>query len=1228
MDKWPHLKEIRIQDIEAGVGLLIGTNVPKALEPWKVVNSTGNGPYATRTVLGWVVNGPLQKENHKQKDEKWPQVSVNRVSVACLDDLIHRQIKLDFPEAQQAEKIEMSVEDRRFMDSVSKSAQLVDGHFSIGLPLTAVDAKFPNNRMMAVQRAEHLRRKLKRNEQFCQDYVKFMSDMLEKGYAEKIPEDEVHKKEDAARTWYIPHHGVYHPTKHKIRVVFDCAAKFQGISLNSQLLQGPDLTNSLIGVLMRFRQEPVAFMSDIEGMFHQVRVPAKDVNLLRFLWWPQGDHRQELEEHRMVVHLFGATSSPSCANYALRQCAEHFQDQFSAEASKTVMRHFYVDDCLRSVASEDEAVALIQEVRALCALGGFRVTKWTSNSRKVLASVPEEERASGVQNLDLDKDSLPLERALGVQWCIESDALKFKVTIQRKVLTRRGLLSMVSSIYDPLGILSPIILPVKGILQELCERKHGWDDDMPETLVRKWEQWITHLHKLSELEVRRCVKTHDFGAATEARLHHFSDASERGYGTCTYLVLKNEEHEEQCSFIMGKARVSPLKPVTIPRLELTAATVAAKMDNMIRAELDIVLEESVFWTDSTTVLRYIQNESSRFRTFVANRIITIRERSKVSQWRYVESCNNPADHASRGCTVEAFLKANSWLSGPEFLLRTEDTWPAFPESFNQSLVKDPEVKEAVVFTVITENAEDVVLKFIDHYSDWHRLKRAVAWMIKLKNSLKLLSQKRKQFASDLKAGNDGLGKNETVERRMAELKASLSVSPPSLDDIVEAESEIVRISQQRAFSREIAALEKEKMVSKSSPLYRLSPVLQDNIMRVGGRLYRASMPEESKCPAILSKDMHITSLILRAVHKEVGHSGRNYVLSRLREKYWLPRPHAVIRNMLSQCVICRRQHGTASSQIMADLPKDRVLPDEPPFTNVGVDYFGPFEIKRGRTTLKRYGVLFTCLAVRAVHLEVASSLDTDSCIHALRRFVARRGQVKVIRSDNGTNFIGAERELRQAVQELNKEQIEAEMAKRNIKWIFNPPTASHHGGVWERQIRSVRKILNSVVKQQTLNEEGLQTLMCEVEAVINSRPLTKVSDDPNDLETITPNHLLLMKTKPIIPPGIFNAKDIYSRRRWRQVQYMAELFWKRWTKEYLPELQQRQKWLHPRRNVAVGDIVLLIDDSAPRSSWIMGRVVETISDSKGRVRQVRLKTSTNLLLRPVTKLCLLLEADM
>lgn len=193
--------------------------------------------------------------------------------------------------------------------------------------------------------------------------------------------------------------------------------------------------------------------------------------------------------------------------------------------------------------------------------------------------------------------------------------------------------------------------------------------------------------------------------------------------------------------------------------------------------------------------------------------------------------------------------------------------------------------------------------------------------------------------------------------------------------------------------------------------------------------------------------------------------------------------------------------------------------------------------------------------------------------------------------------------------------------------MFNPLTGSHHGGVWERLIKSVKKILNATLKLQTLDEEGLHTLLCEAEAIINSRPLTKASSDPKDLEVLTPNHLLLLKTKPSFPIGLFDRQELYARRRWKQIQYMCNIFWKRWAREYLPLLQERQKWTRPSRNFAVGDIVLIVDDSAPRNTWLTGKVIQTIPDKTGMVRQVKIKTKTSTLDRPITKICLLQEVD-
>lgn len=312
---------------------------------------------------------------------------------------------------------------------------------------------------------------------------------------------------------------------------------------------------------------------------------------------------------------------------------------------------------------------------------------------------------------------------------------------------------------------------------------------------------------------------------------------------------------------------------------------------------------------------------------------------------------------------------------------------------------------------------------------------------------------------------------------------------------------------------------------------------------------------------------------------------------------------------------------------MAELPKDRMQADHPPFTNTGVDLFGPFMVKRGRSECKRYGVIFTCLTVRAVHLEVCNDLSTDSFLLALRRFLARRGTPERIRSDNGTNFVGTKNELTEQIKLWNQQQINDFSLQKNIKWIFNSPYSSHHGAAWERLIRSIRRILTSLLNQQTLTDESLITFMCEVEWILNSRPLSKVSNDPSDLEVLTPNHLLLMKANNALPPGVFTPADVYSKRRWRQINFLADLFWKRWKTDYLTLLQTRQKWFKKERNFAIGDVVLVLDQNLPRNKWSLGRIIDVHPDDKGLVRKVRLRTKSSEMLRPITKLCLLTSEE-
>ncbi len=544
--RWPYLSKVNIPNINANVDLLIGTNAPKILEPWEVINSCGNGPYAIKTVLGWVVNGPLNG-NSGAPEAELPLAMVNRISVCKLEEMLVEQYNHEFNEKSTREK-EMSREDLKFLEIMEHSAVLQEGRYCLKLPYKNKEVCLPNNFAVAKQRIQGLRRKFLNSKHLHQEYAGYMNTLISKNYAELVPQQQLHGEK--GKVWYIPHHGVHHPRKGSLRVVFDCGATFQGTSLNRELLPGPNLTSSLLGVLLRFRNEVVAFMGDIQAMFHQVKVAEEDRDFLHFLWWPDGDITQDLREYRMTVHLFGAVSSPSCASHALRKTAEDNQSEFLEEVVQSVKQNFYVDDCLKSSATEEEAIQMIRDLTALCQKGSFILEKWISNSRVVLQAISEEKRAKDLKELDLDRDSLPLERALGLQWCVETNSFRFKMEMKQQSLTRRGMLSVTSSVYDPLGFLAPVTLPAKMMQQELCRRGCGWDDDLPKDILPRWKRWLEDLDQLSAFNVARCIKPVGFGKVKHAQLHHFADASEGGYGTVTYIRMLNQENNIQVTFLL------------------------------------------------------------------------------------------------------------------------------------------------------------------------------------------------------------------------------------------------------------------------------------------------------------------------------------------------------------------------------------------------------------------------------------------------------------------------------------------------------------------------------------------------------------------------------------------------------------------------------------------------------------------------------------------------------
>ena len=540
--------------------------------------------------------------------------------------------------------------------------------------------------------------------------------------------------------------------------------------------------------------------------------------------------------------------------------------------------------------------------------------------------------------------------------------------------------------------------------------------------------------KLQEIQINRCFKPENFGEVRDAQLHWLSNGSCAGYGAVVYLRLVDDRKKIHCAFVIGKARLAPIREITIPRLKLSAALISSKLSKMVCEELEYKQNATVYWTDSTSVLKCLNNETKRFHTFESNRLTTIREHTSPSHWRYVPSKDNPADDALKGLKIESLIQNGRWMNGPEFLWKEENHWPQMI-TVPQMKDNDPEVrKETWAYTTAT--TDDVLGSLIEHYSTWWKLLRAIARLIRFKN-----------FLRNKSTSNEHLSVSEIQEAERVIVQHVQKTSFPKSYQIIE--------------SRENGKLIRPVNLKKESTIWRLNPKMKNGVMVVGSRLANASVEENAKHSRILPKKHHVTNLIVEEHHNRLGHMGHSSVLSSLRREFWIVKGNAAVRRIVRKCVECQKQKAQPGEQLMADLPSDRVTPNKPPFSSVGIDYFGRFEVKQGRSRVKRYGCVFTCLAMRAVHIEVTHTLNTDSMINALRRFISVRGYPERIRKDCGTNFTSAEKELKAFItNELNQEKIHKFCSQRRIEWIFNPPGASPMGGAWERIIRSVHKILN------------------------------------------------------------------------------------------------------------------------------------------------------------------------
>ena len=716
---FPHLKDLNFRGSQVRVQILIGQDNAEALVPLEVRRGAEGEPFAVLTKFGWVLNGPSMMSNHSMKvhakcnfiltDALNAQNQSDDFSMLRVESQLESWLNIENEGIVQRKA--PSVHDKRVLQYWDENIEFVDGHFQVPIPWKA-NIEVPNNRQMALRRLMSTQKNLVKRDLLVL-YDAEINKLIDKGYAEYVPPGP-----PTGPVWYVPHHPVLNPKKPgKVRIVYDCAAKFQGESLNDKCYSGPDLNNRLLHVLLRFRQYPVAYCADVEAMHYQILIPPNERDALRFLWFDSAGLVQEL---RMTRHLFGGIWCASSATYALRKSIQNVA-QISDTASDIISRSFYVDDCLRSDLNVDAACSGASDALQVLSNSGFHLTKFSSNSLQVLSTIPENDRVSSDKDISPDTEG----RVLGVKWNMFHDEFRFEFDVSVEgVMTRRRMLSLTASMFDPLGLISPILLKGKILLQEATALKLPWDDEIPSEIQRDWNLWISNLLSLSDLRIPRCLLiTHD----VICELHHFSDASEVAFGFCTYLRSVSLSGQINVKLVHSKARVAPLKRQSIPRLELEGAVLAAKADAVLKQEFDIPIEQSYFWCDSQIVLHYVRNESRRFVTFIANRISTIQGLSSPNQWQYIPSADNAADVVSRGCNT----LSPTWFSGPSFLHLPQDQWPA-----HQMTTCCPDDLESKAPTSTAHSASVGRIHPIDqlcsHFSDWHSLKKAVAWILKVK----------------------------------------------------------------------------------------------------------------------------------------------------------------------------------------------------------------------------------------------------------------------------------------------------------------------------------------------------------------------------------------------------------------------------------------------------------------------------------------------------------------
>ena len=1047
-----------------------------------------------------------------------------------------------------------TLKEERELALIKNNLTFVDDHWEVVYPWVKDPKCLPNNKWVVMKKLLQTEKRLYKDYNWRITYSKQMDNMVERNVARKLTPQEISNYQGPVH--YISHHAVVKNGSHTtpVRIVFNSSANYHGHVLNEYWGKGPDaFINNLLGVLIRFRENYVGFFGDIKKMYNSVFTSELDQHCHRYLWRNM-DTTIDPETYVITAVNMGDKPSGAIATIALKQTAE-MAEQSYPEASAIVSGSTYVDDIIDSVDSIENAERLTRNIEHILKKGNFHMKEWTISGQQ--------------NNVCIDQSE---EKVLGIFWNPYLDCFYFKVKLKyfkenevdnvSTILSKRVALSIVNGIYDPLGLATPFTVRGKILLRKLTaiEPKIGWDEPIPDEFNADWSKFINCIPLMSRISFPRCVKPKN--TTGNPTLITLSDASENAFGACCYIRWETNG-EFKSNLLLSKSRVAPVKQLSIVRLELSAAVLATRIRNFAEQKTRFKFAQYIHLVDSEIVRAMIQKESYGFNTFVGTRVGEIQSHTNPSQWYWIKGDINTADIITRGEDPNNIGLNSDWQNGPKFMTKPIKYWPIHREC---SITELPERNSVVLTSIIEINICPIN---VERFSKYVLLINVTARVLTLthKHSLKTI------FNSIL------------------------------AEQYIKAEQFWI-IEAQKLIKNELS-----KGVTGEGKFKKLTPKInEDGIFVIGGRAERwIEISYNKKELPILPKDHRFSLLYCRHIHN-ILHLGVDSDIAKIRSVFWIIGLSNIVRRIRRNCVTCRRRYLKLSNQVMGKLPIERLKP-APAFFHSMVDLFGPYVIRgevNKRSSKKVYGVIITDLLTRAVYIDVATDYSTDSFLMVFRRFVSIHGYPKIMFSDRGSQLSCASEELKLIACDFDWDRVESYGFDKGLIWKFSPSDSPWWNGCCESLIRSVKKAINQILKEQRVSYNELLTIFFESANLINERPIGVKTSQSQDFSYLCPNDMLLGRSTSRVPSGPFSTCKS-NLKRFAFVQLLIDSFWKKWTRIYFPTLLMQHKWHHEKRNVTIGDIVIIQDNNAPRGQWKLGTVSKSVYGIDNKVRRIEIQ---------------------